>query len=264
MNLTKKVIVGAVAAFAFSGAANAALVAPGTQNGSLVVYAWSVDATTGAVLKGYGIDTGYTLNQVLASPASFNVTASANFASFFAGVAPANLLYTVLAGDSLSANQRVVSAGTATPDWNVGATQQNVINGWQNQVIANIAPAANGYGVAGTTNEYSWTANVSANNMAPGLNLNSAILSNTAGGTVGTTLNLYSAVSVPNVVVGRTSTPQLPTVAQLANVSVNLSSAGAFTFSNTPVSAVPLPAAVWLLGSGLFGLIGVGRRRLAA
>ena len=30
---------------------------------------------------------------------------------------------------------------------------------------------------------------------------------------------------------------------------------------NAPVSAVPVPAAVWLMGSGLVGLIGVARRR---
>ncbi len=31
-----------------------------------------------------------------------------------------------------------------------------------------------------------------------------------------------------------------------------------------PTTAVPLPAAVWLLGSGLLGLVGVGRRRSIA
>jgi hypothetical protein len=33
------------------------------------------------------------------------------------------------------------------------------------------------------------------------------------------------------------------------------------TLSGAPVGAVPLPAAVWLFGSGLLGLVGVGRRR---
>lgn len=41
--------------------------------------------------------------------------------------------------------------------------------------------------------------------------------------------------------------------------TVNLSSAGVLSFQG--VSSVPLPAAVWLLGSALLGLAGVGRRR---
>ncbi len=32
-------------------------------------------------------------------------------------------------------------------------------------------------------------------------------------------------------------------------------------FSGTPISAVPVPAAAWLFGSGLVGLVGVARRR---
>jgi hypothetical protein len=42
----------------------------------------------------------------------------------------------------------------------------------------------------------------------------------------------------------------------------DLSSTGDLTY-NIVTSPVPLPAAVWLLGSGLLGLIGVGRRRAA-
>jgi hypothetical protein len=44
--------------------------------------------------------------------------------------------------------------------------------------------------------------------------------------------------------------------------SVDLSSAGVLTVTNAGGgSTVPLPAAVWLLGSGLLGLFGVSRRR---
>jgi hypothetical protein len=41
--------------------------------------------------------------------------------------------------------------------------------------------------------------------------------------------------------------------------SWNLSANGALTYG--AVSAVPVPAAVWLFGSGLMGLVGVARRR---
>ena len=39
------------------------------------------------------------------------------------------------------------------------------------------------------------------------------------------------------------------------------SSSNAFEFSNLTTTPVPIPAAVWLLGSGLIGLFGVARRK---
>jgi hypothetical protein len=44
---------------------------------------------------------------------------------------------------------------------------------------------------------------------------------------------------------------------------VTLGTNGTLTFAAN-ASAVPLPAAVWLFGSGLMGLVGVSRRRKAA
>jgi hypothetical protein len=48
----------------------------------------------------------------------------------------------------------------------------------------------------------------------------------------------------------------------ILGTNLTLSSAGVLSIGST--SPVPLPAAVWLFGSGLLGLIGVGRRKVAA
>jgi hypothetical protein len=48
----------------------------------------------------------------------------------------------------------------------------------------------------------------------------------------------------------------------ITNIGTVTLSANGLSFSAP--AAVPLPAAVWLLGSGLLGLVGVGRRKLAA
>ena len=43
----------------------------------------------------------------------------------------------------------------------------------------------------------------------------------------------------------------------------NGSSFGLLAFDNIVVTAVPIPAAVWLFGSGLLGLVGICRRTKA-
>ena len=43
--------------------------------------------------------------------------------------------------------------------------------------------------------------------------------------------------------------------------TANATEDSTFTWSSSTVSAVPVPAAVWLFGSGLLGLVGVARRR---
>jgi hypothetical protein len=45
------------------------------------------------------------------------------------------------------------------------------------------------------------------------------------------------------------------------NAASGAATAALLTWNPTTVGSVPLPAAVWLLGSGLMGLAGVGRRR---
>jgi len=48
------------------------------------------------------------------------------------------------------------------------------------------------------------------------------------------------------------------------NATISLTSNGTLTYDLAPVSAVPVPASAWLMGSGLIALAGVVRRRKAA
>jgi hypothetical protein len=68
-----------------------------------------------------------------------------------------------------------------------------------------------------------------------------------------TTATLYDVAAVSNV------STTLATNSSLGNVE--LTSAGLIFLTSAPV---PLPAAFWLLGSGLLGLFGIGRRKTAA
>jgi hypothetical protein len=77
-----------------------------------------------------------------------------------------------------------------------------------------------------------------------------------AGAAVGTAQNLYNfsetALGAGGGVNAFEGTQQL-----------TLNANGTFTVGSG-TSAVPVPAAAWLLGSGVLGLFGVGRRRRAA
>jgi hypothetical protein len=77
-----------------------------------------------------------------------------------------------------------------------------------------------------------------------------------ANGLIGTALTFYQYAKT-----GFTSTTKTAFSNAQGNGTWNLSAAGDLVYSIPAPSSVPLPAAVWLLGSGLLGLAGVGRRR---
>ena len=74
-----------------------------------------------------------------------------------------------------------------------------------------------------------------------------------------TTTGLNTQSVIYSLIAAGTTGNNPGTVTALFNAA--LTSAG-LTF--TPMSAVPIPAALWLLGSGLLGLAGVARRRVGA
>jgi hypothetical protein len=84
------------------------------------------------------------------------------------------------------------------------------------------------------------------------------------GGTVGSALSFYNILGNPTTAVGGNGMPAHSVAMTTYAGFWFLTSGGQLTYNIAAAAPVPLPAAVWLLGSGLLGLIGVGRRRSAA
>ncbi len=77
---------------------------------------------------------------------------------------------------------------------------------------------------------------------------------------IGTSLGFFSAL---NTVLSSDFSDDLSGNATQSTYAYqwNLDSTGTLTYNAASAPAVPLPAAVWLLGSGLMGMFGVSRRR---
>jgi hypothetical protein len=88
--------------------------------------------------------------------------------------------------------------------------------------------------------------------------MGSAKTSGTAGGAA---LDFYQFVSNGSSL-GKQTGVQFASSAGAATWT--LSATGDLVYQVPGTSPVPLPAAVWLLGSGLLGLLGVGRRKVLA
>jgi hypothetical protein len=97
---------------------------------------------------------------------------------------------------------------------------------------------------------------VGAGDAGSGSGVNIYFSSLTNGIAVGGTGSLYALATS-----GGTSSNQ-GNALLFGSISMNGTS-GNLSFTQAAISAVPVPAALWLLGSGLLGLAGVGRRRAA-
>ena len=184
------------------------------------------------------------------TPQSLGFTADAGIAGFISAHTGDTLVYSILATDVTGTNnnagsRRIVGSFTdgQSPlqvDADSAQTSTAAIgaNGWfaaLNAAGITFPNTTNGYG-AGTGN---------------GANAPTFFSAFTNGSTVGDTMTLWEiathgAGNEANVYESSTT--------------LKLTADGTLTVG---VSSVPLPAAVWLLGSGLLGLCGVGRRRAA-
>jgi hypothetical protein len=237
---------------------------PGLTNGGIVVEVY--DLTTGVSMTEWlGSDVG-SFGAPSATPAGGGTLdygilgGSSQFSSLFSASE-------IAAGDVSFTVSGVSDVNPVTPTVDLTLSKPGTI---RLNTLVSVASAAN-TGVASILNAAAGCNNanpcIALNTLAPGYavgkfggSLGGLSASSDAAGTVGgAALDFFQIVGT-----GQSSTLQTPV--QFGNAtgaaSWTLSASGDLVYSvPVPTSAVPLPAAVWLLGSGLLGLAGVGRRK---
>jgi hypothetical protein len=239
---------------------------PGLTNGGVVVEVY--DLTTGMALTEWlGSDTG-TFGGPSATPAGgetldYGVLGGSEFATLFpsAQITAGNVVF-----DVSSAND--VSPGTPTMDLTLskkGTITSSALIAIASANNTGISSILNGSSACNNANPCIATTSTSANWAVQDLggSLGGLAASSDAAGAVGGAgLDFYQIVGTG----GSGFTAQTPVLFANATGAATwtLSATGDLTYT-APGGApppVPLPAAVWLFGSGLLGLAGIGRRKL--
>jgi hypothetical protein len=283
--LVRFAVAGALmASFATAQAQTSPAVPPLPSSGSADLWLFVSDPSAS---QSFAEDTGISLSSILPTTslvsgatlatsvsANFSVAASAALTSFInsANAAGQTLDWAVLGGqyaggtdNSSAAKKAGGSTVIASEPTAQGANIEQLvlanietINGGINGDVSYLG--TNGYAAGGSV--YKW-ANGSAGGNVWGASM---------GGNGGAT-DLYGQGPDQNgITLGGTTglfglvtnggTGQLQSY--ILGDNLTLSSNGVLSISSgTSTSPVPLPAAVWLFGSGLLGLLGVGRRRAA-
>jgi hypothetical protein len=257
MNTTIKL--GIASALSLGSLAAHAQVAPNNGPSTVILFAEVVNTANVAVAS-YAENTGVSVtsayngvNQLVAADANFSALLAADVAG-----SGDTLVWGVEGGQYTGNNTLTaqVKAGATTnvttavnPSQITSTTSASLVN--QNSALANAISALNAnlgthasveggspatagiWDITGAAQIYNWNGAGPASDIT-GFGATS-LYDMTGTGTNGSKLNLVS------------------------NTTVTLSAAG-LQFS-TVTAPVPLPAAVWLLGGGLLGLAGVGRRK---
>ncbi|MFN0317292.1 MAG: VPLPA-CTERM sorting domain-containing protein [Burkholderiales bacterium] len=259
-------------ALAYAGQASAAFDNAASGNSALIFSAW--DATSGT---SYSRGLGLNLNEFLTStaPTFLSFTADNLFSTTFgSSISSGTFRWNVVAADSnlvsgpqsseleTASRHRTVTTGTVNfsgaPVLTRGQNSQAAVN-MDNylQRVNNACGLATGTdtGSCASTNAGdAWNINNTAATWGNVLGLPAGF--STAGG-IGQSLFMMFASGTGST----TSAVQNQLSFGAAPKQWTLAANGDLVWGAADVSAVPVPAAVWLLGSGLVGLVGVARRR---
>jgi hypothetical protein len=242
---------GAIAAFAMFVVNNAhAVIAdpfdPANLYGSDIVISIFNTATSQSAL----IDTNVNAVTLASSPAAFTISDAA-ITSFLGTGSATDFVYAVMGVQGNNLTSTGDDFGTLVTRAGPGPGPQN-FSGFSSLIS----------GMAGDFGNANADPNFSAVDIATGLTSGGAFHANVTG--TASSLNFFNIEGALDTDIAFAWTHfDLGTGAIVEETigywNIN-SSTGQIAFSTTP-SAVPVPAAVWLFGSGLLGLVGVARRR---
>jgi len=294
MKMKLKAVAAAVALTVVAGQANATI-EPGSSstglNSELFLMVWSPTLNGGT---SYTRDLGISFQQFGAGAGGSNAQGLTGTVAPVAGTYAFGATPTVATGNvnatgyglSFSVDTLLNSSGllaAADTTWMIGAVDSNgggnngqrslttsggPITGMTNTNSQAIPGAGNifisGVNITGTHASATNGSSVNVPGDATGYggflanNWNGTLATANATGAIGQALQLFL------VTASSTSGPAPAFVYQYANsdgVSTwNLNNTGVLSYT-AATAAVPLPAAVWLFGSGLLGLVGIARRR---
>jgi hypothetical protein len=269
MNMIVKSAVATALSLAAGGAFAMGLPSSGSSDLVLIVQNNATPTNVYALDTGISIDSvmptsGLVANSVMSTTiAGINsaIAASSTLQTFLAANPAAGDGWTVEAGQYLGLtnaltktagnSKAIFSSGIATGNPSaINATILGLLEGYQNGYGTDVSTGgltALQASKESTAVSYSTAVNAAASKYGLiGANDLSAL---------GTTVNLF----------GLTGNGSTGAVQSYILGTASLGTNGTLTLAgNTPPPPVPLPAAVWLFGSGLLGLVGVSRRRKAA
>jgi hypothetical protein len=262
MKLTKTMM--AIALLASAGGANAALVTDSnTGANEMFLAVW--DPTAG---KTFNLNTHVTFNQIVANGAaalsSINLALDPLWSTFTSSItAPSSVKFILAVGDATAKSMAITSdlgipATSYAIDTNLVTPGANAINTHATEINMGLAPGANSSVILDQpdnfTGQFDHSLNgVPANSLWAGYPVDPT-------GTLGAATSFWFAghhtrLDARNRVIDVIDANDIKLLGSY-NLSVN-----GLTF--TP-SAVPLPAAVWMFGAGLMGMLRAARRKSLA
>ncbi len=236
---------------------------PGLTNGGLIVEVW--DTVSGTSMSEWlGGDYG-TVGPTSAAAGTLDygvLGGSSTFNSLFSSseIAAGNVNFMVTAVNDVKPSQPQAAVTVAS----IGTVTGNALGTFSSSINTGIAAIMNGVTACNNVNPCTATSTGSPGYAANYLGVSSIGGASTAGTAGGAALDFYNLANTTGSAKNPVQTTQYLSATGGGAATWTLSATGDLVYAVPGVSAVPLPAAVWLLGSGLLGLAGIGRRKMRA